>query len=317
MIPYSDPCDDVIDDSEPQPAAVVFRLCNFVTGEPDLLPRHMQELRSKILDTSWPHSTGYIDIVGYSSRLQYAHDPEGNDKLSLARCERVKSFIGSALPHGFRLNVTYGAGDLPAQGASLNAGYFRAVLVRLFAQHFSKPPYTKIPQPILRPQQSASNLFMFEAISIHSASIAFAQSDELLFKLTDMTNFESRYFIYGRHGLALGATISWPPVSKSSGTDSSERPQISTSFALRDLADFESPMAELSQIGAGVSMGSGLSWGKLRLEFKPHGFLRRGTFHSVVVVFSFSKGVALGGGVSGTKGSVQIMPVGWVPSPTP
>jgi hypothetical protein len=310
MIPYSDPCDDVIDDPEPQPAAVVFRLCNFVTGKSDLLPRHMQELQSKILDTSWPHSTGWIDIVGYASRQQYAHNPQGNLELSAARCERVKSYLGSALPHGFWLNVTYGAGDSPAQGASLDAGFFRTVSVRLFSQHYSKPPYTKIPQPIPQPWQSASNLFMFEAISIHSASIEFVQSDELLFKLTDMTNFQSRYFIYGKHGLALGPTISWPPVSKSSGTDSNDRPMISTPLALRDL---ESPMAELSQIGAGVSLGSGLSWGKLRLEFKPQGFLRRGTFHSVVAVFSFSKGVGLGGGVSGTKGSVTIMPVGWVP----
>src|ERR1700733_6924117 len=266
MMSYSDPCEDVIDDSEPQPAAVVFRMCNFATGNSALLPSHMKELQDKILDTSWPHCSGWIDIVGYASKLQYAHNPQGNYDLSVARWESVKSYLGSALPRGFRFNVIQGEGDGPAKGASADAGFFRAVLVRLFAQLYSPPPRIKTRQPIPQPQPSASNQFMFEAVSIYSAGIEFAQSDELLFKLTDMTNHQSRYF---RYGVAYGPNLSWPPVSKSSASDSKERPIISTPFALRDLSDFESPDAELGQIS------DGKSFSKLRLGFKPNGFLRR------------------------------------------
>jgi hypothetical protein len=69
MINYQDPCPDVINDPAPTPASMAFRLCNFVTGHSELRPAHYTELQSQILDASWPHSTGWIDIVGFASKL--------------------------------------------------------------------------------------------------------------------------------------------------------------------------------------------------------------------------------------------------------
>ena len=318
MISKKDPCDPVIPDSDPTPAALAIRLCNFATGSSALLPEHRVGLQHNIVDAHWRSHSGWIDIVGFASRRRADHDSQANLKLSQERCAAVKAYLAPALPQGFRFNVIEGEGDAQSQDDPTgNAGFFRAVLVRLFAQQYRKvyPGHDHSRSRPTHAPLTASNEFIFEPVSINSGCIGFAQMDELLFRLTDVTNGQSRYFLYR----GTGGTLSVPPAGKSAGWDSADRPHISTPFAIRNLADFESSgphEASLGQIGASVST----PWGNvgpsgLTFEFAPKAFFKRGILKHFTFSFGFSKGLGASAGLAGTEGSVTIKSETFVPPP--
>lgn len=320
MIQYKDPCPDVMDDGGPAPAAVAFRLCNFATGKPDLLAAHYVELKSQILDASWPHSNGWIDIVGFASKLGYAHNPQGNLQLSRARCAAVQAYLAGHLPRGFRFNVIEGEGDTQSQAGSLDAGFYRAVEVRLFAQSYRPANPTKKHQPIPRhPHQTPSNLFVFQAIEVGSVGmgpwVVTKQADQFDFKLTDTTNGKSRYFRFSGDGLSGG--LSLLPISLSSAWDSPERPVIATPMPIRDFADFQTTSASLT-LTPGVS-APGASYSPLPnyFQFLPDAYDRRGIHNRVDLKFSFSQGKSNAVGASKTSGFVIMLPESYRPKPRP
>jgi hypothetical protein len=313
-IAYRDPCDNVINDSTPSPATVVFRLCNFVTGQWDLLPDHQAELHHQILDTSWPHSSGRIDLIGYASKLLYAqNNPQSNDQLSMNRYEAVKNYLSTGLPPGLQINYCEGEGASQSQQGSLDAGFFRAVEVRLYAASYQKPPLNKKRQPI--PHHAyPSNRFRFDPIQSQSGSILVGQDDSLLFKITDLTNGQSRYFRYA----GLGVGLSPIPYGKCTGWNSPNHIEFETAIAIRNLAEFATFGATASLDQAGV--GGSTPWGSagpsgLRFSFTPEAYLRRGIFKDFSFSFGFSKGIGISAGVSRTQGSVTVMPPDFVPGP--
>jgi hypothetical protein len=325
MIEYQpDPCNAVIDDPAPSPATVAFRLCNFDTGKAELLADHRVELHRQILDTYWPHSTGSIDLTGFASKLKYAHDPkgEGNRNLSADRCAAVQKYLEGGLPRGFRFNPLDPEGDKWSQAASLDAGFYRAVLVQLNAYGY-RPPLVKKSGPIPRPPHpmlSASNHFRIEPAKLITTSLDLGYVDKLLFKITDLTNGESRYFLYA--GVGLGLALSFPPgAGKSASWGSADHSDIWTTFPIRDLAAFESDSlvpgeAGLTQGGLSGSTGGPTPPSFTFFKFLPKIFKSRGIYESISLKFSFSNGIAspsVGG--SGSGGTVVAKRAGFDPGP--
>jgi hypothetical protein len=323
VIPFQNPCDDVIPDPDPAPAALCLRLCNFKTGDAELLDNHTEALDQEILKPHWRSQDGKIHIVGYASKLKYAHSPEGNQMLSEDRCNSVMEYLEPHMPAGFEIKVVDPEGDSESQDDPTgNAGFYRAVLVKLFAKGYTKV-YPKEPHPIPRHHlEPPSNLFMFVPVKITSGGpsldVVGLQWDSLLFKLVDVNTGQSRYFTYSN-------TLSPPGFSAgkssfiSSGWESPDRPIISTKVSFKDFVDFttigDPTNATLSQGSIGVSNPAGVttSVSGMELMFRPRGYISRGFSDWITVRFSFSKGKGGGAAASNSNGSITVHPEDYDP----
>jgi hypothetical protein len=288
-------------DAEPSPAKVILRLCNFVTGSAALQGTHQSELHGRIIAAAWPHDSGFIDIVGFASKLG---DNKRNHTLSVARCSSVKRFLGPSLDslgQRFRFNVVMGKGEEDSQNDPTgNNGFFRAVVVKLFAQgQYKYEPPKVVPKPKLT---EPAFHFEFKAIQVSSANIKVGQADFVEFSIRDVKNSRIRHFQY----IGGGGNIPTPgpPVGVGVGRNSNVV-GFSTDIAVNDFEDFAGSGTLRQESGA--SLGNKSVGGECKLSWTPAAYERRGIDKKITVHFSTSKGFGFGGG-SGSTGQIIALP---------
>jgi hypothetical protein len=305
------PSPNVLVDPQPDPAKVTLRLCNFVTGQAGLLYDHQSELNSRIIKAAWPHQGGWIDIVGYASKLG---DADKNMTLSIARCDSVRKYLAphlDTLGSRFRFNVVMGRGEEESQDdPNEDDGFYRAVIVKLFAQGEYKwePP----PKPEAKPvAMQPADRFEFKAIQVSSANVKVGQSDIVEFSIRDIRNSRIRYFMY----IGGGGTIPTPgpPVGASVGRNSNPATFL-TRVPVPDFEKFEGN-GTLKQ-EAGAALGTNSIGGECTLTWTPKAYTERSIDGNIEVKFSTGKGIGFSGG-SGSGGRIVKLPDNYQPQKFP
>ena len=297
---------DVLVDPSPAPAVLAMRLCNFATGSSALLPDHQAELSSRILQAIWPYSGGWIDIVGYASKLGAA---DRNMQLSLSRCEAVRQFLAphlTVLGQPFRFNVTTGRGEEDSQDdPSGNDGFYRAVTVKLFAQgRYRWDPPQPAPKPQPTPLEPAE-FFQFIPVQVTSGSLSYYQLDMVEFGIRDLRNSRTRYF---RYTSVLGVDFPvpyTPPVGASVGRMGVPK-GFRTAIPINDFEKFASNDASLLQRPGGA-IGTDSLGGRCTLQWAPKAYSERSVPGTIRVEFSTAKGIGVSGG-SYSRGAIQKLP---------
>ncbi len=284
-------CEDVLYDPSPAPAKAGLRLCNFPTGSSQLLPKHYDALYGRIVAAAWQRQWGWIDIIGYASRLRYANNEGGNLQLSRQRCESVISYMDAPLKllgQRFRFNVSDGRGDTASQAdAVADDGFRRAVEVRLFADG----DYHWNPVPPLRQGYAIAASHQFEFQAVESASVQgwLFEANCMFFAIHDMLNHRIRYFAYKGVGASVPVP-KLPAVGASHGWGSPAIP-FTTAVPFLDLSEFEGGATLRGDTG--LTFGSTSIDGELTLEMSPKGYADRGIKTPVSVTFSFSHGLGV------------------------
>jgi hypothetical protein len=307
-------CPNVLIDSAPAPAKFAMRLCNFATGQARLLHDHQRELSSRIIDAAWPHQGGWIDIVGYASKLG---DADKNLRLSNARCDSVKAYLAphlDTLGSRFRFNVIMGRGEEESQNDPTgNDGFFRAVIVRLFAQGQYKWEPPPKPKPVPLPVQPADR-FEFQAIQVTSGNIKLGQADVVEFSIRDVKNGRIRYFMYVAGGGAIPTP--GPPVGASVSRNSNVVGFV-TKVPINEFEKFEADNSDATFLqDAGAALGGASMGGACTLKWTPRAYKDRSINAKIELTFSTSKGIGFSGG-SGTIGRIVKLPDSYRPQKFP
>lgn len=165
----------VIVDQNPSPATFAMRVCNFPTHESSLSWAQEHELAKELIAAIWYYESGWIDLVGYASRLKYRHHPLGNQHLGWARCISVESFIGvilSSIEGNFRFNVIESEGDSRSQkDVDIDDWFHRAVDIRFFGATHTHPHVQPKPNLVNRAQLEKRRREINEQIKKHVAEL--------------------------------------------------------------------------------------------------------------------------------------------------
>ena len=293
--PSGPTCDPYIavDGPAASPASMELRLCNFPTGRSDLLQDHLVALRKYIMGAMWSAQGAYIDLVGYASKLGFAHNQSGNLDLSRARCAAVKNVLNpflSGLGGAFRFNVIVGRGDTESQDdQTLDHGFYRAVLVRLFA--FGTYHYNPDPPPLPHVYTATliappSDRFEFRAWEGVSATGGLFEASMMIFSIRDLRNSRTRY--YGYKGIGGSVPIPKLPTIGFSAEHESTPIPFTTLVPVQDMKDFEG-QAELAG-SPGVTLNRDSLGGSAIFTMHPQAYSRRSISNPIRVMFSFSKG---------------------------
>jgi len=145
--------DDVIPFQTRQ-STVAARLCNFETGQADLLNSHRAWLDANVKPAVLASPNPWVDLWGYASHLG---DHASNQRLSFRRCEAVKRWVAGYTPKvTFPADNEIGYGDSRSTGGRTdNDGYWRSVEVYVYAQ---RPNPRPVPVPPPRPSGPAVRL---------------------------------------------------------------------------------------------------------------------------------------------------------------
>ncbi len=307
-------CDSFIavDGPAASPAAMELRLCNFPTGHSELLPDHVAALWKYIGRAMWTSQGAWIDLVGYASKLGYAHNDSGNLTLSRARCAAVKNVLNPVLSRmgsRFRFNMIDGRGDTESQDdPTLDHGFYRAVLVRLFAQgayHFDPipvpPPHIWTPKP--------SDWFEFKAVEGASVTGGLFEASTMIFSMHDLINLRTRY--YGYKGIGVSAPIPKLPAVGFSVGHGASAVQFHTLTPIVDMKDFEG-QGNIEGF-PGATLGPNSVGGKAIFTMRPDAYSRRGIHNPLRVTFSFSAG--FGANLKDvTAGSIKMLDTSFRPT---
>jgi outer membrane protein OmpA-like peptidoglycan-associated protein len=123
-------------------AGAAARLCNFVTGGAQLLPKHVKWLDDNVRLLVTGNPSAWVDVIGYASRQWKntggADSHALNRRLSAERCDAVKRQVSSYSPN-VRFNVVEAQGDSQSLAPNPDDGYDRAVEVYVYA---AGPPWS-------------------------------------------------------------------------------------------------------------------------------------------------------------------------------
>lgn len=202
---------------------IAARLCNFVTAQAFLLPRHQEWLDTNLKPTLRSLKGPWVDLIGYASRIG---STQFNQDLSERRCKAVRDHVAKYQSDiNFRFNVDLGKGESESgPDESDNSGYYRAV--DLYAWGFKPPPLVRIPVPRLKPIGVVSDRFSIRLLGQASVGklVSLAKlakwlkrlkglpkvgvaADAIFFEMRDLKNHLSGFYFYTGFGVGAGAFL--------------------------------------------------------------------------------------------------------------
>jgi len=173
-------------------AKIAARLCNFTTGQADLLPAHIDFLDKEVAAVIRGMQGPWVDLFGYASRVG---DAAFNMALSERRINAVKQRI-SRYASQVNFQIQKGLGETESgPNERDNSGYWRAVDVYVYAH---KPPPPKPVPPVV----TAATEFEIRVVGGGSASII-AQADNYFFQIVDLVRRKTAFFLYTGGGIGV------------------------------------------------------------------------------------------------------------------
>ena len=171
---------------QPKPRAAG-RLCNFKTGQADLLQDHKDWIDKTVGPIITSLQGTWVDLIGYASKLGNA---KSNKALSGRRVDAVRDYIAT-WKKGINFQKEVALGEEQSMGdESNNDGYFRAVEVYVYG--FAPPPL----RPRVEKKNPTLKKFFIRPVSAVSIGIGPAGVDAVAFDIGEPAKRKWRRFIY-------------------------------------------------------------------------------------------------------------------------
>lgn len=242
---------------EPKPRAAA-RLCNFKTGQADLLEDHKAWIDRTVGPIITSLQGTWVDLIGYASKLG---NPKSNKALSERRVDAVHAYIAT-WKKGINFQKETGLGEEQSLGEETNDdGYFRAVEVYVYG--FAPPPL----RPRLPPAKRVGQDFAIRPVSALSIGIGAAGADAVAFDIGEPAKAKWRRFIYAGASANVSIKIPGLPPIGSGGSGPSKRFSTSRPCKLEDFDGeatlFNGPGLAIGPISVGGEMGLSIESRKL------------------------------------------------------
>jgi hypothetical protein len=284
-----------ITQDEPRPRAAS-RLCNFSTGQADLLADHKDWIDKTVGPVITNMHGTWVDLIGYASKLGNA---DANKRLSERRLEAVRDYI-STWKKGINFQKESALGEEQSLGdESNNDGYFRAVEVYVYG--FAPPPL----RPRIEKRKAPRQSFAIRVVSAVSVGIGPAGADAVAFDIGEPRKGKWRRFWYT--GASMNVSIKLPKFLPPVGVGGSGKSVSFTTTRPCELEDFDGEATLFN--GPGLSLGPisiggemGLSLESARLKAKQAIVVPR------VLVMTNDTGLGLSFGGAG-KGKLTLVKV--------
>lgn len=245
---------------QPKPRAAA-RLCNFKTGQADLLQDHKDWIDKTVGPIITSLQGTWVDLIGYASKLGNA---ESNKALSGRRVDAVRDYIAT-WKKGINFQKEVALGEEQSMGdESNNDGYFRAVEVYVYG--FAPPPL----RPRVEKKNPTLKKFFIRPVSAVSIGIGPAGADAVAFDIGEPAKRKWRRFIYTGASMNISLKIpglsSLPPVG-SGGSGPSKPFTTSQPCEIEDFEGeatlFNGPGLAIGPISVGGEMGLSIESKKL------------------------------------------------------